>query len=216
MINLNDISKPIAQVVPQADPYFYRKFPSGATMGKADETDVSGRPFVGYRNPGDNATTTDKTRVAPTFDPTIAQPLTHEQYYNPRADSLRKKFHDVMQIRPSEQLDHAIALAVGGSNAEENLRPISSADNQSAGRLELSLAKRLAKGEISYLDAQIEDAKYKGVKAPWLPVDLKKDTNAWDNIKAKLLDVFGPVHDTVDSISRKMDAHQSLFLKLLK
>ncbi len=214
MINLNDISKPIAQTVPKD--YFYKKFDSGATMGRADALDVSGRPFVGYRNPGDVATTTDKTRVAPTFDPTVAQPLTHEQYYNPRAQGLRDKFHNILQIRPSEELDHAIALAVGGSNAQENLRPIPAADNQKAGKFELSLAKKLVKGDVSYLDAQIQDAKYKGLKAPWMPPDLKKDSNMWGNIKAKLLDTFSPIANTADSISRTIDSHRSLFLDLLR
>lgn len=194
---LNQISKPITAVVSPAqkpvpaDPYFYKKFDSGVTIGKADEKDVSGRPFFAYRNPGDESTTTDKTRVASTFDPTIAQPLTKEQYYNPRAEGLRKDFHDKYGIKSSEQLDHAIALAVGGSNDESNLRAIPTAENQKAGHLEGDLARKLVSGDISYLGAQIADAKSKGIKLPWEPagvyVEHPGDKTLYDSPDSRII-----------------------------
>src|ERR1035437_986225 len=152
-----------------ASPYFSNTTPQGATIGFSDQKDTSGRPLFAYRNPGDTATTTDSTRVATTFNPSIAQPLTHDQYYNPRAADLRAQFHDILGIQPSQELDHAIALTVGGSNQPANLRAISTADNQAAGTFELGLAQQLKAGTISYFDAQIADAKHKGIAVPWTP-----------------------------------------------
>lgn len=182
-------TKPVAP----ADPYFYKQFPSGATMGKTEELDKSGRPLLGYRNPGDTSTTTDKTRVATTFDPTIPKPLTKDEYYNPRAVGLRDELHTKLGIKPSEQLDHAIALTVGGSNDESNLRAIPTADNQAAGTFEGQLAQQLKEGKISYLDAQIQDAKNKGVKAPWVPPEFQKNnTSPWERFKNYIHNLFTP------------------------
>jgi len=56
---------------PIKSPYYATTTASGASVGFSDpEKDVSGRPFLAYRNPGDTSTTTDKTRTATTFDPT--------------------------------------------------------------------------------------------------------------------------------------------------
>lgn len=172
---------------PVPSPYFYNKYPSGATIGASDQLDSSGKPLFAYRNPGDTSTTTDKTRIATTFDPTKAQPLTKEQYYNPRTAQLRETIGQELGIKPSEQLDHAIALTVGGSNQPENLRAIPTAENQAAGQVEGQLAQDLKDGKISYFDAQIKDAEAKGLKLPWTPGDTKAKENwiqqTWDKIK---------------------------------
>jgi hypothetical protein len=187
---------PVAQDTTQdtsvPSPYYYNKFPSGATIGKSDTLDTSGKPLFAYRNPTDTATTTDKTRVATTFDPTKPKPLTKEEYYNPRTEGLRNEFNLKYGIKPSEQLDHAIALTVGGSNQPENLRAIPTEENQAAGQFELQLAQDLKDGKISYLDAQIADAKDKGLPPPWTPPDVKKnDPNVWNKIKSYLGGIFG-------------------------
>jgi hypothetical protein len=201
----DQISQPISSVIEQAetrptpkatapvksDPYFYKQFPSGATIGRADERDTSGRPFFAYRNPGDEATTTDKTRIAPTFDPTVRQPLTKEQYYNPRTAGLREKFNKEFGIKPSEELDHEIALAVGGSNDPENLSPLPKAENRKGGTFEAQLARDLVAGKRSYLEAQLADAELKGNKPPWEPavvyVESDKDKTLVENEKALLV-----------------------------
>lgn len=173
-------------------PYFYNKYPSGATIGASDQLDTSGRPLLGYRNPGDTSTTTDKTRVDTTFDPTVAQPLTKDQYYNPRAQDLRDTVGKKLGILPSEQLDHAIALTVGGSNQPENLRRLSTEENQAAGKTEMDLAQQLKDGKISYLDAQVQEAKDKGLPAPWVPPEYRdKSTGVWDHFKNWMNDTFG-------------------------
>lgn len=167
-VNTSSSPAPVATSAPKTDPaYFYAKDTSGATFGPAETKDVSGKPFQGYRKPGDTATTTDTTRVASTFDPRKAQPLTHEQYYNDRAQGLRDTVGKELGITPSQELDHAIALTVGGSNDRSNLRAIPTADNQEAGNFELNLAQQLKAGKISYFDAQVADAKHKGIPTPY-------------------------------------------------
>lgn len=194
--------------------YFYKKYDNGATVGRSDDLDVTGNPLFAYRNPGDKATTTDRTRIATTFDPTVAQPLTKEQYYNnPRIQNLRDKYEKVLGIKASEELDHAIALTVGGSNQPENLRAIPTEENQAAGKFELELAQKLAKGEISYMDAQIADAQHKGIKVPWEPPK-EHPGGIWGAVKDKIKSMFAtPVEaadagDTPLDLSQKIDANQ--------
>lgn len=184
-----DVPKP----APVASPYFYKSFPSGATEGASDELDTSGTPLLGYRNPGDTSTSTDSTRVDTTFDPTVAQPLTKDQYYNPRSANLRAQYHDKLGIQPSQQLDHAMALTLGGSNQAANLRAIPSAENQAEGKFEEQLAEELKAGKISYADAQIEEAKNKGLPVPWMPPEFapKSGENAWDKFGDYVKGLFG-------------------------
>ena len=187
---LNHLKKPIAEVVKREAPpastenYFYKQFPSGATIGRADERDPSGRPFFAYRDPVADATTTDLTRIATIFDPTVAQPLTKEQYYNPRAVEERQKIRELLGASYSDELDHAIALTVGGSNDPANLRVIPGRLNQKYGKYEAKLAQQLRAGTISYLDAQVADAKHKKVEVPWVPPDVRKDDpKVWDDFR---------------------------------
>lgn len=174
-------------------PYFYQSYPSGATMGRADELDTSGRPLVGYRNPGDTSTTTDKTRVATTFDPFKAQPLTKDQYYNPRAVENVVAIKRALGAAHSDELDHALALTVGGSNQMENLRVIPGELNQKYGQFEGELAKQLREGKISYIDAQIQEAKRKGLKAPWVPPEYRDTKKSpWDQVRSYIIDIVTP------------------------
>lgn len=204
-IPLKGIFEP--STAPKSPSYFSTTTPSGATIGSSEEKDISGKPFFAYRNPGDTSTTTDKTRVASTFDPRVAQPLSHDEYYNPRAEGIRKQFNDAFGIEPSQQLDHAIALTVGGSNDAANLRAIPTAENQKAGQFEMQLADKLKKGEISYFDAQVADAKYKGIKIPWTPEQKKNGIaqmfeDTWNSVK----DIVGVVDKgTADSYKKVMN-----------
>lgn len=174
-------------------PYFYSQFSSGATEGASDELDTSGKPLLGYRNPGDASTSTDATRVDSTFDPFVAQPLTRDQYYNPRAQGLRDQYHAKLGIQPDQQLDHAMALTLGGSNQSANLRAIPTAENQAEGQFETDLAEQLKEGKISYADAQIEEAKNKGLQPPWMPPEYapKEGESVWDRIGDYVKDAFG-------------------------
>lgn len=155
-----------------ASPYYYGSTPSGGTIGHANETDVSGRPFLDYRNPGDTATSTDRTRVATTFDPQIAAPQTRESFANPRADQLREKYKKEMGIGYSDELDHKIALALSGSNARENLRSIPAAQNNDSAIIS-KLALDVIDGKKSLFEAQTDLAKAKGLPTPWTGKDTR-------------------------------------------
>ena len=66
------VQQPVESI--SAPKYFYAKTdPKGGAIGYSqDEFDTSGKPYFAYRNPADTGTTTDKTRVATTFDPRVA------------------------------------------------------------------------------------------------------------------------------------------------
>jgi len=178
----------------QSPNYYSTTTPNGSVIGFSDkEFDTSGKPLLAYRNPGDKSTTTDRTRVATTFDPTTPKPLTKEEYYNPRAQGLRDDFRMKTGIKSSEQLDHAIALTVGGSNQPENLRAIPKNANQKAGAFEMQLAEQLKAGKISYFEAQVADAKYKGIQIPWTPEQIKQDMpNLFERTWLKIKDIVTP------------------------
>jgi hypothetical protein len=175
--------KPVAQVAPassgllkdiqpkkdtQSDPYFYGTTTDGATIGRSDQNDSSGKPFFAYRNPGDTSTTTDKTRVATTFDPRIAQKLDAKTYYNPRAIEERTKVKRELGAAYNDDLDHQIALELSGSNNRDNLSLQPANLNRGAfAQKENLLAKKVAAGEISLFEAQVEDARQKGKALPW-------------------------------------------------
>ncbi len=151
-------------------PYFYAKNEDGGTIGKSDELDTSGKPFLGYRNAGDIATTTDKTRVATTFDPRVPQKLDSKTFLNDRAVANRAALKDAMGGTYSDQLDHKVSLELSGSNDKSNLQ-IESTTGKGKGTatdpLENSLAKDVANGKISLFDAQAQLLKAKGQPAPW-------------------------------------------------
>ncbi len=154
----------------KTDPYFYAKNDDGSTIGKSDQLDTSGKPFLGYRNAGDTATTTDKTRVATTFDPRVAQKLDSTSFLNERAVSNRAALKTAMGGTYSDELDHKVALELSGSNDPSNLQiepDIAGTKNTATDPLENSLAKDVANGKISLFDAQAQLLKAKGQPAPW-------------------------------------------------
>lgn len=158
-------------------PYFYAKTPGGGTIGQSDQKDTSGKPYLAYRNPGDTATTTDKTRVATHFDPRTPQVLTPDSFLNKRAVDGRAALKQSMGGTYSDELDHKIALELSGSNDKENLQIeplVPGTKNTATDALENSLAKDVAGGKKSLFQAQTELAKAKGMKVPWTPAEPKK------------------------------------------
>lgn len=151
---------------PTPSPYFYKKNPDGSTIGHSPELDTSGKPFLDYRKPGDEATTTDKTRVATTFDPQVPAPQTRETFTNARAAGLRDKMKKEMGIAYSDELDHKIALALSGSNQKENLRAIPAEDNNDSPII-TKLQDEVVSGKKSLFQAQVELAEAKGLPVPW-------------------------------------------------
>ncbi len=198
---ISKIAAPISSVVPSQDdtqvdapakaapnaPYFYRKFDNGATIGASDKLDSSGKPLLGYRNPGDTATSTDPTRVATPFDPTLPQKLDRSTFYNPRDPNVTT-MRKAMGATYSQELDHRIALELSGSNQPQNLAPEDAKDTSKAyspknptptDALENKLAKAVSAGTTSLMDAQVELAHAKGMKTPWTP----QGENTWDEFK---------------------------------
>lgn len=174
---------------PSERPYFAAVDPKGNSFGFSDtEIDASGRPLFAFRKPGDQATTTDRTRVATKFDPRVSQPLTRDDYYNPRAVENRLSLKQALGAGYSDELDHAIALTLSGSNDPKNLRVIPAKKNEKFGVLEAKLGREVASGKKSLFDAQIEAAKAKGIDIPFTG---EEKQGAWDRVIEKIKGFFG-------------------------
>lgn len=171
---------------PTSDPYFYAKNSDGSTIGRADDSDpYSGTPYFAYRTAGANATTTDKTRVASEFDPRKPAVTPYGKIRNERLpNSASQKIRQEEGATSNEQLDHRMALAIRGSNAPENLKLIPTSKNQAASGEEGQLQKDVAEGKRSLFDAQLEEAKNKGIKTPFTgPYEHMHHQNLLDYIK---------------------------------
>lgn len=143
------------------------------TFGPSKTLDSSGKPLLDYRGTTDNATTTDKTRVDTTFDPSVPQKMDSNLFYNPRAVANRAALKAQMGGTYSTELDHKIALELSGSNQTENLgitpgSNISKAQPwlNTGDQMETSLAKQVANGGISLFDAQKQLADFKNKNQP--------------------------------------------------
>ena len=132
--------------------------------------DTSGQPFLSYWDKMQQQWTTDKTRTAFKVDPVRAQKLNPSILKNgrmPEAESSAIK--KALGGNYSEELDHKIALELGGSNASENLQleeNVKGTENTATDPLENSLAKQVAGGQVSWVDAQRQLAKAKGFRLP--------------------------------------------------
>lgn len=148
-------------------PFFTAVDKSGNSFGFSEEKDVSGIPFFAYRNPGDQSTTTDKTRVAFRVDPRVAAPTTKTDRATPR-DAQGEALQRVLQdAGPKDQIDHQMALGLGGSNDPSNLKKVPATQNQAAGKQEGVMSNEIASGSISMFQAQVKEAKDKGLPLPW-------------------------------------------------
>lgn len=178
------ITIPSTPPAASSSPYFYAKDPDGSTIGSAPESDpYSGTPYFAYRTPGANATTTDYTRVASKFDPRAAAPTPYDEIRNARMpESASQAIRAEEGATSGQQLDHAMALAIGGSNNNKNLRLIPSAQNQGSSGSEGQLQKEVAEGKKSLFEAQTEEAKNKGIPVPFTYIP-KNHVNIVDYIK---------------------------------
>lgn len=163
--------------------YFYTKTPSGATIGRSDLLDSSGIPLLGYRNPGDTATSTDMTRVATTFDPRTATTTPATTFQTPRAVPNAPQLKTSLGGTPQDELDHRMALELAGSNNPKNLGiqagrisgPAKTSDN-----LENSLKAQVASGKISLQQAQEQLARSKNLPAPFNPDTVRGTQTPFD------------------------------------
>lgn len=168
---------------PVKTPYFAAVDEKGNSFGFSDsDNDISGAPFFAFRKPGDKATTTDKGRVATTFDPRTPSKLDSTHLTNGRMpQSVSQSIREELGAAYNEDLDHKIALELSGSNARENLQLVGSAANRGPyAKLENKLAKDVVAGKISLFDAQVQDAKQKGVEVPFTG----SGGGFWDKLKA--------------------------------
>ena len=184
--------------------YFGTTTKDGISYGPAPEKDASGRPFIEYKLPGQTASTTDKTRTAVSFDPSVAAPQTKETFYNPRAVENKAQLRIALGGAYSDELDHKIAAALSGSNAPENLRPVPAEKNNDSTKI-LELQQKVVKGQISLFDAQIELAKWKGIDVPWTPKETKK-YSTFDGAIAALKDKWtNKIAPAIDSVTERRD-----------
>ncbi len=167
------LNLPPAPAKASSSPYFAAVDKGGSYGFSETEKDTSGKPLFAYRKPGDKATTTDKQRVATTFDPRTPSKVVRDDFYNPRAEGLRDAFKKSMGIAYSDELDHKIALALSGSNQKENLRPIPKEKNNDSAII-MDLQQKVIDGKMSLFDAQVELAKKKGLPLPFTGEKEKK------------------------------------------
>lgn len=111
----------------------------------------------------------DTTRIAPSFDPTVPQKLTKDMLQNGRMpESASQQIKNALGGNSSEELDHQIALELGGSNEKSNLKlepNVPGTHNTATDPLENKLAKDVINGDktgVSWIDAHRQLAKAKG------------------------------------------------------
>jgi hypothetical protein len=158
----------ISKSAPTAAPA--RTSPSVPSYGPSAIPDQSGKPLETFNNPKAAQTQLLKDRVYPGFDPTVPQKLDPSHLENgrmPLAGSAPLK--EKMGGAYSDELDHAIALELSGSNDRSNLQIEPGRTNGGVSaqhdQLENKLAKDVVNGDktgVSLLDAQRQIAKAKG------------------------------------------------------
>lgn len=191
----NVTSKPVvapASAPAPAGQYFEAKEPTGTFIGISDQKDpFSGKPFLAYRLPGATSTTTDTTRVAPANNPEVAAPQPKTAFQNPRMpESASQAIRANEGATSDEQLDHRMAITLGGSNDPSNLKLISTKDNQAASSGEGAMTQSIADGKMSLFDAQLAEAKAKGLPVPFTDQPAQPGS-LWDKLTKGASDLVG-------------------------
>lgn len=173
-------------------PYFQAKEPSGTFVGISDQKDpFSGKPFLAYRLPGATSTTTDTTRVAPANNPEVAAPQPKSAFQNPRMpESASQAVRAKEGATSDEQLDHRMAITLGGSNDLSNLKLIPTKENQAASGDEGAMTQQIADGKMSLFQAQAQEAKEKGLPTPFTDQPAQPGS-LWDKITSGVADTLG-------------------------
>lgn len=142
----------------------------GGGYGTSNVKDSSGKPLLTYENVGAQASQLLPDRVAPTFDPAVAQKMTPDMLQNGRMpESASSKIKSTLGGTSSDELDHQIALELSGSNDNSNLKiepDIAGTKNTATDPLENVLAKKVVAGQVSLIDAQRQLAVAKGYDLP--------------------------------------------------
>jgi hypothetical protein len=148
------------------DPYFH-----GKGYGASNITDSSGKPLLTFDNESAKQSQLLSNRVATTWDPTVPQKLDREMLVNGRVpvrvtNAIRKE----LGAAYDDELDHRIALSLGGSNQKSNLG-LEPGRTTKGRAIQLNtlvnrLSKEVSNGKISLLEGQRRIAEAKGVKLP--------------------------------------------------
>lgn len=179
------LSSPTPKVTPAPtptpSPFFQGKEQSGTFLGISDELDpYSGRPYLAYRTPGATSTTTDTTRTAPKMNPEVAAPTAKDNFENPRMpESASQAVRKEQGATSNDQLDHQMALGLGGSNDKSNLKVILTSENQAASANEGKAVGAVAAGTESLFQAQRDEAKAKGLPIPFTDDEIKAQGPGW-------------------------------------
>lgn len=148
------------------DPYF-----RGKGYGASNITDTSGKPLLTFKNQTAKQSQLLSNRVATTWDPTVPQKLDRKMLVNGRVprevtDALREE----LGAGYDDELDHRIALSLGGSNQKTNLglEPGRTTKGRAVqlNTLVNKISKEVSDGKISHLEGQKRIAEAKGVKLP--------------------------------------------------
>lgn len=147
-----------------------RSNPSVPSYGGSAIPDISGKPLETFNNPKAAQTQLLRDRVYPGFDPTKPQKLDQSHLTNGRIpESVSGPIKKELGGSYSDELDHAIALELSGSNDRSNLKIEPGRTNGGVSaqhdQLENKLARDVVNGDktgVSLLDAQRQIAKAKG------------------------------------------------------
>ena len=155
-----------APLAAPSDTSGYHPVPGNSGYGASNLTDTSGRPLLTYKNDRIQASQLLKDRVAPTFDPTVAQPVSSDTLHNDRMpESMSSKIKSSMGSTSDQELDHKQPLELGGSNQLENLAlepHVPGSKNTATDPLENELAAQVRSGKITQQQAWQQMAKDKG------------------------------------------------------
>lgn len=157
---------------PSSSPASSNRFSIGG-YSASTQKDISGRPFAvvpmtipkTFMSPETTVNVIDKSRVAMPFDITKPTKITKDVLTNGRMPvSVSEGFRKMFGTAPTEDLDHAIAAELGGSNDPANLHNVPSSKNRGQyAQLENKLAKAVVGGQMAYIDAARQDLAQKGM-----------------------------------------------------
>lgn len=140
----------------------------GKGYGAAAIGDSSGKPLLTFNNASAKQSQLLSERVATTFDPTVPTKLNRKMLVNGRMpSSVSAKIKKELGGQHSEELDHRIALSLGGSNQGSNLGLEPGRIGGRAAELNKlvnQISREVSDGKISLIEGQRRIAEAKGVK----------------------------------------------------
>jgi Asp-tRNA(Asn)/Glu-tRNA(Gln) amidotransferase C subunit len=158
---------PIPAGAPTSTDAYFR----GKGYGASNVTDVSGRPLLTFKNETKKQSQLLDNRVATKWDPTVPKKLDRKDLVNGRVPvEVTNAIREELGAGYDDELDHRIALSLGGSNQKSNLglEPgrTTKGRAQELNKLVNQISKQVSNGTISHLEGQRRIAEAKGVTLP--------------------------------------------------